>query len=161
MLCIHNVPCLLVHLIDCCPWSRSKAGISHTTSISNVSLDILLCQNVFLKSDSLFSFLHSVSHHRRYRKVHKWQVGDNSCGGSFKGDKTRWPSLDLPLQSAAEGRLPKEIWLQQFQQESASKGGVHIQLNVDWVSAAVRFPSSFGIVLFCFIHFSCNWLIVN
>ncbi|XP_053171267.1 zinc finger MYND domain-containing protein 10 [Scomber japonicus] len=26
MLCTHNVPCVLVQLIDCCPWSRCKAG---------------------------------------------------------------------------------------------------------------------------------------
>ncbi|KAJ3602298.1 hypothetical protein NHX12_030057 [Muraenolepis orangiensis] len=26
MLCTHNMPCVLVQLIDCCPWSRYKAG---------------------------------------------------------------------------------------------------------------------------------------
>ncbi|XP_049590671.1 zinc finger MYND domain-containing protein 10 [Syngnathus scovelli] len=26
MLCTHNVPCLLVRLIECCPWSRCTAG---------------------------------------------------------------------------------------------------------------------------------------
>ncbi|KAM9859162.1 zinc finger MYND domain-containing protein 10 [Aulostomus maculatus] len=26
MLCTHNVPCLLVHLINCCPWSRCGEG---------------------------------------------------------------------------------------------------------------------------------------
>ncbi|XP_054640237.1 zinc finger MYND domain-containing protein 10 isoform X1 [Dunckerocampus dactyliophorus] len=26
MLCIHNLPCLLVRLIECCPWSRCRAG---------------------------------------------------------------------------------------------------------------------------------------
>lgn len=26
MLCTHNIPCVLVQLIDCCPWSRCKAG---------------------------------------------------------------------------------------------------------------------------------------
>uniref|UniRef100_A0A8D0A3F4 Zinc finger MYND domain-containing protein 10 n=1 Tax=Sander lucioperca TaxID=283035 RepID=A0A8D0A3F4_SANLU len=29
MLCTHNMPCVLVQLIDCCPWSRCKEGISH------------------------------------------------------------------------------------------------------------------------------------
>ncbi|KAJ0039414.1 hypothetical protein NL108_015163, partial [Boleophthalmus pectinirostris] len=26
LLCTHNIPCVLVQLIDCCPWSRHKAG---------------------------------------------------------------------------------------------------------------------------------------
>ncbi|XP_034724715.1 zinc finger MYND domain-containing protein 10 [Etheostoma cragini] len=26
MLCTHNMPCVLVQLIDCCPWSRCKGG---------------------------------------------------------------------------------------------------------------------------------------
>ncbi|TNN83993.1 Zinc finger MYND domain-containing protein 10 [Liparis tanakae] len=26
MMCIHNMPCVLVQLIDCCPWSRFKDG---------------------------------------------------------------------------------------------------------------------------------------
>ena len=36
-------------------------------------------------------------------------MAGDSCGGPFKDDKTRWAGLDFPLQSAPEGRLPKEI----------------------------------------------------
>lgn len=49
-------------------------------------------------------------------------MADDSRRGPFKDDKTRWPGLDLPVQLAAEGRLPEEVRLQQFQQESASEG---------------------------------------
>lgn len=49
-------------------------------------------------------------------------MADDSRGGLFKDDQTRRPGLDLLVQLAAEGRLPEEVRLQQFQQESASEG---------------------------------------
>lgn len=88
----------------------------HSFACKNVKCVICLIR------DPSFNCPLSVSHWRWDRKVHKWQMAEDSCWGPFKDDKTRWSGLDFPLQSAAEGRLPKEIWLQQFQQEPASQG---------------------------------------
>lgn len=57
-------------------------------------------------------------------EVHTWQMADDSRWGSIEDDKTGWPGLDLPVQLAAEARLPEEIQLQWFQQESTSEGAV-------------------------------------
>lgn len=36
-------------------------------------------------------------------------MAEDSSGRPFKDDKTRRTGLDFPLQSAPEGKLPKEI----------------------------------------------------
>lgn len=57
-------------------------------------------------------------------------MAENPEGGPFKDDKTRRSGLDRPLQSAAEGRLSKEIRLQQLQQESAPEGILWMKLEM-------------------------------
>lgn len=49
-------------------------------------------------------------------------MAEDSTGGQFEDNQTWRPGLDFTLQSAAEGGLPTEIRLQQFQQEPNFKG---------------------------------------
>lgn len=72
----------------------------------------------------------SASPCRRSGEVHGRQMAEDSSRGQFKDDKTRRPGLDCPLQPASTRGLPKEIWLQQFQQESASEGNVRVNVGI-------------------------------
>lgn len=49
-------------------------------------------------------------------------MAEDSNWGQFEDNQAWRPGLDLSLQSAAEGGLPTEIRLQQFQQEPDFKG---------------------------------------
>jgi len=92
-------------------WLTAVLGVAvktvdHTAGISNVSL----CEYWLIRDPSFDGTL-SVSYCRWGRKVHQWQMADDFCREPFNDDKTRWSGLDFPLQSAAEGKLPKEIWI--------------------------------------------------
>ncbi len=43
MLCTHNLPCVLVQLIDCCPWSRFREGVLRLFHIKCVLQFFVLC----------------------------------------------------------------------------------------------------------------------
>lgn len=107
------MPCVLVQLVDCCPWMRYTEG---WPSSSYFYLGLTIEPSLIPPP--------SGSPCRRAGEVHEWQMADDSRGGPFKDDKAGRPGLDLSLQPAAEGGMPKEIRVQQLQQEPAPEGAV-------------------------------------
>lgn len=55
-------------------------------------------------------------------------MADDPRGGPPEDDQAGRPGLDLPVQPAAEGRLPEEVRLQQLQQEPAPEGAAASEL---------------------------------
>lgn len=96
----------------------------------------------------------SVSPCRWSGEVHERQMAEDSSRGQFKDDKTRRPGLDCPLQPASTRGLPKEIWLQQFQQESAPEGNV-------WVNVGIVFALFFSGGIWWSIKSACSYWIVS